>query len=72
VKAYLVPTGTLFALLASAHLLRTIAEWPRRAADPGFAVVGPGIGTTAAALPHWAWRLLRGSRRAPDTTETAA
>jgi hypothetical protein len=72
VKAYLITTGTLFALLALAHLLRTIAEWPRLAADPGFVVAGPGIGVAAAALSYWAWRLLRGSRRAPDTTETAA
>jgi len=27
-KAYLLTTGSLFALLALAHLLLTIAEWP--------------------------------------------
>jgi hypothetical protein len=58
-KAYLITTGTLFALLAFAHLLRTIAEWPRLAADPWFVIEGPGIGAAAAALSFWAWRLLR-------------
>jgi hypothetical protein len=59
-KAYLTTTGILFALLALAHLLRTIAEWPRLATDPWFILVGPGIGVAAAALSFWAWRLLRG------------
>ena len=35
-KAYLVTTGTLFALLALVHLWRIIAEWPRLATDPWF------------------------------------
>jgi len=59
VKLYLMTTGILFALLALAHVLRTIAEWQRLAADPGFIVEGPGIGLVAAALCFWAWRLLR-------------
>lgn len=58
-KAYLATTGTIFALLAVAHLLRTVAEWPRLAADPGFIVEGPGIGVVAVALCVWAWRLGR-------------
>jgi hypothetical protein len=58
-KLYLMTTGTLFALLALAHVLRTIAEWQRLAADPGFIVEGPGIGLIAAALCFWAWRLFR-------------
>ena len=62
-KAYLIITGTLFALLALAHLLRTIGEWPRLAADPWFVLEGPGIGVAAAALSFWAWRLLRLSAR---------
>ena len=62
-KAYLITTGAIFALLALAHLLRTIAEWPRLAADPWFALEGPGIGLVAAALCLWAWRLLRVSPR---------
>jgi hypothetical protein len=58
-KAYLITTGALFALLAFVHLLLTIAEWQRLAADPGFVLQGPGIGLIAAALCYWAYRLLR-------------
>jgi hypothetical protein len=58
VKPYLMTTGALFALLAVAHLLRTVAEWPRLTSDPGFIVEGPGIGVLAAAIAIWAWRLL--------------
>jgi hypothetical protein len=58
-KAYLITTGSLFALLAVAHLLRTIAEWQRLAAEPWFLLQGPGIGVLAVALALWAFRLLR-------------
>ena len=58
-RPYLVTTGLLFALLAVAHIARTIAEWPRLATDPGFILEGPGIGLFAAALGLWALRLLR-------------
>jgi len=57
VKAYLVTTGTIFGLLAVAHLVRTIAEWHRLSAEPGFILEGPGIGIIAAVLSLWAWRL---------------
>jgi hypothetical protein len=63
VKAYLVTTGSLFGLLAAAHLVRTVLEWPRLAADPWFVVQGPGIGALAAGLSLWAWRLLWASGR---------
>ena len=62
-KAYLITTGLLFALLALAHLLRTIAEWSRLAEDPWFLVQGPGIGIVATALCIWAWWLFRASAR---------
>jgi len=58
-RPYLITTGLLFAFLAAAHILRTIAEWSRLATDPGFILEGPGIGLFAAALGVWAWRLLR-------------
>jgi hypothetical protein len=58
-KTYLITTGTLFALVAVAHLLRTIAEWPRLTTDPGFILEGPGLGVLAGAIGFWAWRLLR-------------
>ena len=60
-KAYLITTGAIFALLAAAHVLRTIAEWQRLAAEPWFIVEGPGIGLLAGGLCFWAWRLLRRS-----------
>jgi hypothetical protein len=62
-KTYLITTGTLFGLLALAHLLRTIAEWHRLTADPWFIVEGPGIGAVAAVISLWAWRLVRESPR---------
>ena len=58
-KLYLIITGGLFGLLALAHVLRTIAEWPRLTAQPSFIIEGPGIGIVAAVLSIWAWRLLR-------------
>jgi hypothetical protein len=62
-KAYLITTGALFALLALLHLWRTIAEWSRLTTDPWFLLQGPGIGILAAALCYWAWRLFRASAR---------
>jgi hypothetical protein len=63
-KAYLITTGLLFALLASAHILRTIAERSRLTTDPWFLLQGPGIGLIAGALCLWACRLLRRPARA--------
>jgi hypothetical protein len=62
-KAYLATTGTLFALLALAHLVLTIAQWRRLAADAWFILQGPGIGVAAGVLSFWAWRLLWGLKR---------
>jgi len=61
-KAYVITTGTLFTLVAFAHLLRTISEWSRLGSDPGFIVEGPGLGLIAAAIGIWAWRLVAGGR----------
>jgi hypothetical protein len=66
-KAYLITTGSLFALLALAHVARTIAEWSRLTDDPWFILEGPGIGVVAAAICFWAWRLLRSSARSPKS-----
>ena len=60
-RAYLVTTGTLFGLIAVAHLARTIAESQRLASDPWFYLEGPGLGLVAAALSLWAWLLFRRS-----------
>jgi len=61
-KAYLLTTGGLFALVAVLHLARTIAESSRLRSDPGFIIEGPGLGLLAATIAVWAWRLLRTSR----------
>jgi hypothetical protein len=58
-KAYVITTGAVFALLTLAHLLRIIMEWPHLARDPFFLL----ITVAAGALCLWAWRLLRLSRR---------
>ncbi|MEP6922262.1 MAG: hypothetical protein ABI967_14140 [bacterium] len=58
-RAYLITTGSIFALLALAHVARTIAEWPRLATDREFLLEGPGIGLIAAAICVWACFLLR-------------
>jgi hypothetical protein len=71
-KPYVITTGTIFALLAVAHLLRTIAEWSRLTTDPGFIVEGPGIGVIAAAIACWAWRLLRSKQPRPGEAVDAA
>jgi len=62
-KGYLITTGGLFALLASAHLLRTFVDWQRLTDDPWFILEGPGIGAIAGALAAWAWRLHRAMKR---------
>ena len=58
-KAYLVTTCTLFALLALVHVWRVIAEWPRPIVNPGFALEMFVVIVLPAALSWWAWRLLR-------------
>lgn len=62
-KLYLIVTGLLFALLAGAHLVLTIAHWERWP-DPHFVFQGPGIATITAGLAGWAgWLLLARSQR---------
>ena len=62
-KTYLQITGTIFGLVAAAHVLRTVAERSRFLTDPwGFAIEGPGLGILAGALCWWALRLLRRER----------
>jgi hypothetical protein len=63
-KPYLITTGTIFGLVAVAHVARTIAEWSRLATDPWFILEGPGLGVLAGAVAIWAWRLLSRTRSA--------
>lgn len=58
-KAYLITTGTMFALLALLHLWRAVQESGQLAQDPWFLV----ITVVAAALSVWAFRLLRATPR---------
>jgi hypothetical protein len=58
-KAYLVTTGILFALIAVLHIWRIIAEW--RGFDAEFWFVA-GVGALALALSAWAWKLFAASR----------
>jgi hypothetical protein len=54
VKAYVITSGTVFALVFAAHIWRAIAEGVSLAKNPVF------ILTTAAALALvlWAWRVI--------------
>jgi len=57
-KAYVITTGAVFALLTLGHLLRIIVEGPHLAKDPVWVL----ITVAAAALCLWAWRLVRLSK----------
>jgi hypothetical protein len=54
-KAYLIITGTVFALIVLAHIWRISLEGARLAADPWFEL----LTVAAAGLSAWAWVLLR-------------
>jgi hypothetical protein len=58
-KAYLITTGTVFALLTAAHVWRVFVEGAHLAKEPFFVA----ITIAAAALALWAWRLLRAPAR---------
>jgi len=53
-KAYLITTGTVFGLIALAHIWRIFEEGSRLAKEPWFVL----LTFAAAALSVWAWRLL--------------
>jgi hypothetical protein len=54
-KAYLITTGTIFALIVVAHVLRAIDEGPGMARNPFFIL----LTLLAAGLSVWAFRLLK-------------
>jgi hypothetical protein len=58
-KAYLITTGSVFALVTLAHVWRAISESTALARDPWFILLTAGT----AGLSVWAWRLLRASTR---------
>jgi len=57
-RAYVLTTGVVFALLALAHVWRIAAEGMQLLANPWWV----GITVAAGALAFWAFRLLRLSR----------
>ncbi|HET7780542.1 MAG TPA: hypothetical protein VFL07_18530 [Rudaea sp.] len=54
-KAYVITTGCLFALLALAHVWRALVEGPQLATRPEFVIVT----VIALAMCLWAWRVFR-------------
>jgi len=69
-KAYIVTTGSLFGLLALAHVWRIIAEWPRLLHEPAEIIVA-AMGLVAAVLCVWAWRLWRSGADQPKAGAAA-
>jgi hypothetical protein len=59
-KAYLITTGTVFALVALAHVWRVIGESSSLAVDPWFV----SLTVLCVAMSGWAFTLLRRSTRA--------
>jgi hypothetical protein len=55
-KAYIITTGVIFALITVAHILRFVSEGSRLATEPLFIV----LTLVSAALSVWAWQVLRG------------
>jgi hypothetical protein len=62
-KAYLVTTGFIFALISLLHLLKDLTERARLATDTGHYLFEAALGLLAAALAIWAWRLFRAQGR---------
>jgi len=58
-KAYLLTTGTIFGLIAAAHLWRVLSESTALARDPWFVL----LTLLAAGLSVWAFSLLRPNTR---------
>ena len=59
-RAYVMTTGVVFALLALAHVWRVFVEGRSLATNPWFIIVT----VAATAMSLWAWRLLRPSTHA--------
>lgn len=71
-KAYLITSGTIFALVALLHVWKAIDERGQLATAPGEYLFMASLGGLAGALAAWAWRLaLRsdGSLRLPPSPD---
>jgi hypothetical protein len=58
-KAYVMTTGSVFALIFAAHIWRAVAEGSELAKNPVFILTT----TAAAALVVWAWRVVKAMPR---------
>jgi hypothetical protein len=54
-KAYVITTGTVFALVFAAHIWRAVAEGSALAENPVFILTTIAV----AALVVWAWRVVK-------------
>jgi hypothetical protein len=61
-KAYIITTGTIFALIAAMHLWKAILDRSRLATNPGEFFSMAALGLLAAGLAVWALSLLRPRR----------
>ena len=52
-KAYVITSGSIFALITVAHLLRIVLENRHLATDPGYIL----LTLASAGLSLWAWRV---------------
>jgi hypothetical protein len=59
VKAYVVTTGSLFALMVAVHIWRVIVEGPALATEPTFVIPS----AVAVGLVFWSWRVFRTLRK---------
>ena len=58
-KAYLLVTGTIFALFAVAHVFITYEHWRRDSSDLSFLLGSGAIAVCGGVLALWAFRLTR-------------
>jgi uncharacterized membrane protein YedE/YeeE len=72
-KAYLLLSGTLFALFAAVHLFITLEHWRQVGHDAGSVLVPALICLASAGLAAWAFRLTRrdGNATGPDSDRRA-
>jgi hypothetical protein len=62
-KAYLITTGTIFAVITVLHIWRVAAEWPHGTPGAGFLALMAALIVIPAALALWAVLLLQKTLR---------
>ncbi len=66
-RAYIITSGVIFALITLAHILRAFIEGPHLARDPVFIF----LTLLAAGLALWAWRVLKRASTPPGPASGA-